>query len=179
MSRTLFIRIVLTVAAAAVCAGCDNPDPTKGYTTISQYRPDIKTIAVPIFQRGTYEYRRDIEFRLTEAVVKQIEAQTPYKVVDKSRADTLLTGTIQSIDPQVLSFVPHTGRAREIQLRVIVDFTWKDLRGEGKVLVERKNFRVVAEYIPEAPFSEDFFLGSEDAFNEMARRIVDQMAQPW
>jgi len=179
MSRTWFIRTVLTVTAAAVCAGCDNPDPTRGYTTISQYRPDIKTVAVPIFQRGTSEYRRDIEFPLTEAVVKQIEAQTPYKVVDKSRADTLLTGTIQSIDPQVLSFVPTTGRAREIQLRVVVDFTWKDLRGEGKVLVERKNFRVAAEYIPEAPFSEDIFLGSEDAFNKIALRIVDQMAQPW
>ncbi len=179
MSRTLFIRTVLTVTAAAVCAGCDNPDPTKGYTTISQYRPDIKTIAVPIFPARDLRISARHRVRLTEAVVKQIEAQTPYKVVDKSRADTLLTGTIQSIDPQVLSFVPHTGRAREIQLRVIVDFTWKDLRGEGKVLVERKNFRVAAEYIPEAPFSEDFFLGSEDAFNEMARRIVDQMAQPW
>lgn len=179
MGRTLLIRTALAVTAAVVFAGCDNPDPTKGYTTISQYRPDIKTVAVPIFRRGTYEYRRDIEFRLTEALVKQIEAQTPYKVVDKGRADTLLTGTIQSIDPQVLSFIPHTGRAREIQLRVIVDFTWQDLRGPGKVLVEKKNFRVAAEYIPEAPFSEDLFLGSEDAFNEMARRIVEQMAQPW
>lgn len=179
MSRISLILTVPALTVVALCAGCSNPDPTKGYTTISQYRPDIKTVAVPIFRRGTYEYRRDIEFRLTEAVVKQIEAQTPYKVVDKGRADTLLTGTIQSIDPQVLSFIPRTGRAREIQLRVIVDFTWKDLRGEGKLLVEKKNFPVAAEYIPEAPFSEDFFVGSEDAFDKMARLIVEQMAQPW
>lgn len=179
MNRIVFVCAVLAVTAAAVCTGCSNPDPTKGYTTISQYRPDIKTIAVPIFHRGTQEYRRDIEFRLTEAVVKQIEAETPYKVVDKSRADTLLTGTIQSVDSQVLSFNPDTGQAREIQLCVTVDFTWKDLRGEGKVLVERKKFRVTAEYIPHEPLREDFFLGSEDAFNKMALRIVEQLAAPW
>ena len=179
MNRTLLGMTVLAVTAAVVFTGCGNPDPTKGYTTISQYRPDIKTIAVPIFRRGTYEYRRDIEFRLTEALVKQIEAQTPYKVVSKGNADTELTGTIQSIDQQVLNFDPGTGRAREIQLRVTVDFTWKDLRGEGKVLVNRKNFRVAAEYIPPRPFNEDFFLGSEDAFNKMARRLVEQLAQPW
>ncbi len=178
MNRTSLAMTVLAVTAA-VFTGCGNPDPTKGYTTISQYRPDIKTIAVPIFRRGTYEYRRNIEFRLTEAVVKQIEAETPYKVVDKARADTLLTGTIQRIEQNVLSFNPRTGQAREIQLRVIVDFTWKDLRGEGKVLVDRKNFRAASEYIPTEPFNEDFFLGSEDAFGEMARRIVEQLAQPW
>ena len=179
MNRIIFIWTVLAVTAAAVCTGCSNPDPSKGYTTIDQYRPEIKTIAVPIFRRGTYEYRRDIEFRLTEALIKQIEAQTRYKVVSKGRADTELTGTIRAIDQQVLSFAPDTGRAREIQMRIIVDFTWKDLRGEGKVLVERKNFRVAAEYIPPDPFNEDFFLGSEDAFNKMARRIVGQLAQPW
>ena len=178
MNRIIFICAVLATTAAAVCTGCSNPDPTKGFTTIDQYRPGIKTIAVPIFRRGTYEYRRDIEFRLTEALVKQIEAQTRYKVVRKGKADTELTGTIQSIDQHVLSFAPGTGRAREIQLRVIVDFTWKNL-DTGEVLVERKNFRVAADYIPPRPFNEDFFQGSEDAFNKMARRIVGQLAQPW
>ena len=178
MNRTSLGMTVLMVTVAAVFTGCSNPDPNKGYTTISQYRPDIKTIAVPIFRRGTYEYRRNIEFRLTEAVVKQIEAQTHYKVVDKSQAETLLTGTIQSVDPQVLSFNPNTGRAREIQLRIVVDFTWKNLN-TGEVLVTRKNFRVATEYIPEAPLSEDFFRGSEDAFDKMARRIVEQLRQRW
>ena len=177
MNRTLLGITVLMVTAAVVCTGCSNPDPNRGYTTTSQYRPDVKTIAVPIFRRGTYEYRRNIEFRLTEAVVKQIEAETPYKVVDKGRADTLLTGIVH-VKQDVLGFDPGTGRAREIQLRVIVDFTWKNL-DTGEVLVDRKNFRVAAEYIPPEPFNEDFFLGSEDAFNKMARRIVEQLAQPW
>ena len=179
MNRTSLITTVLVLMIAAVCIGCGNPDPNKGYTTTSQYRTDVQTIAVPIFRRGTYEYRRDIEFRLTEALKKQIEARTHYKLVDKSRADTLLTGVIQSVEQDVLSFNQRTGRPREVQLRVTVDFTWKDLRPPGKMIKEKKNFRVAAEYLPSAPFSEDFFDGSEDAFNKMARRIVEQLAQRW
>lgn len=178
MNRMQFISVVLSALIVAACVGCTNPDPTRGYTTVSQYRQGIKTVAVPIFRRASNEYRRGIEFRLTEALTKQIEAQTPYKVVDKAKADTLLTGTIRRVRQNVLSFNPDTGRAREIQMRIIVDFTWKDLR-TGEVLLTKKDFRVAAEYIPPAPFREDFFLGSEGAFNKMARLIVEQLAQPW
>ena len=171
---------VLTVPLACLlgAVGCTNPDPTKGYTVASQYRPGIRTIAVPIWKRGTHEYRRDIEMRITEALVKHIETSTPYKVVDEARADTLLTGTLQRVHQRVLSYDPRFGTAREIQARFIVDFTWKDLR-TGQILVDREDFRVVSTYIPPAPFREDFFLGSEDAVNKLARRVVEQFAQPW
>ncbi len=177
MNRMRIIFAVLSVMVAA-CIGCTNPDPTQGFTMSSQYRRDVRTIAVPIFRRGTDEYRRDIEFRLTRAVVKHIEADTHYKVVKKPRADTLLSGTIRKVEEDVLSFNPHTGRAMEIQMRLIVDFTWKDLR-TGEVLLDKKNFHVASDYIPARPLSEDFFLGSEDAFNKMARRIVEQLRQKW
>ncbi len=170
MNRTWTVFAV-GLAAAASAAGC-------GYNLRSDYRPGIRTVAVPVWRRGTQEYRRDIEIRLTEALVKHIEASTPYKVVDASRADTLLAGTLKSATQRVLTFDPRMGRAREIQLRLIADFTWKDLRS-GEILVDRKDFRVATTYIPEAPLSEDFFLGSEDAVNKLARRVIEQMKQPW
>lgn len=179
MNRASLITTVLVLMVVVACVGCGNPDPNKGYTTTSQYRTDVRTIAVPIFRRGTYEYRRDIEFRLTKALIRHIEAETHYKVVDKSRADTLLTGVIQSVEQDVLSFNPRTGLAREIQMRVTVDFTWKDLRPPGEIIREEKGFSVSADYIPSAPFNEDFFLGSEDAFDKMARRIVEKLRRRW
>ena len=124
------------------------------------------------------EYRRDIEIRLTEAVVKRIESDTPYKVTDKARADTVLKGTLGPVEQRVLSFDPHTGLAREIQIRLIVDFTWTDLR-TGEVRLRKRGFRVASEYIPPAPFAEDFFLGSESAIDRIAQRIVEQLANPW
>lgn len=166
------------LGAVAWLGGCSNTDPTEGYTLRSQYRQNVKTVAVPIWRRAAGEFRRDLEIRLTAALVRRIEAETPYKVVDKKDADTLLEGTLRAVQQRVLSFDPRTGRAREIQARFLVDFTWKDLRS-GDVLVAKKAFPAAAEYIPAAPFGEDFFVVSEDALNKVAQRIVEQLAEPW
>src|SRR5437868_12374198 len=53
------------------------------------YRPDIRTVHVPMIQSDSY--RRYLGERLTEAVVKEIELRTPYKVVDADSADSVLT----------------------------------------------------------------------------------------
>ena len=169
--------IILALAAAAL-AGCANFDPTKDYTVSSQYPSDVKTVCVPIFNRGAAVFERDLEIRLTEALGKRIEAETHYKVVDKARADTLLTGTLKRIQRHVMSFDPNTGQARDIELALTVDFLWTDLRS-GQVRVEKKDFPISATYIQLAPFSEDFFQGSEDALNRIALRMVEQMARPW
>lgn len=178
MSRLWTVLAVVCLAAAAAGSGCANTDPTRAYTTRSQYRQGIKTVAVPMWKRGAGEFRRDIEIRLTESLVKRIEAETPYKVVDKARADTLLAGTLLSVKQHVLSFDPRTGQAREIQGRFMVEFTWKDLR-TGKMLADVKKFPVTAEYVPERPLGQDFFTVSEDALNKLAGRIVEQLAEDW
>ena len=45
--------------------------------------PDVSTVYVPMIESGSY--RRDLGERLTEAVAKQIELKTPYKVVGRRR----------------------------------------------------------------------------------------------
>src|SRR5687768_8924245 len=55
----------------------------------SLYRPDIRTVHVPVVQSDSY--RRYLGERLTEAVVKQIELKTPYKVVGSDSADSVLS----------------------------------------------------------------------------------------
>jgi hypothetical protein len=47
-------------------------------------------VAVPIFENDTYV--RDVEFELTDAVIKELEARASYKVTARMSADTLLTG---------------------------------------------------------------------------------------
>src|SRR5947208_344009 len=67
-----------------------------GYTTQPNYDTSIHTVHVPIFKNDTL--RRGLEFELTRAVVREIEAKTPYKVVsDCNHADTELTGTIVTL----------------------------------------------------------------------------------
>ncbi|MBS3733381.1 MAG: hypothetical protein KGY99_00445 [Phycisphaerae bacterium] len=167
-------RVMWTLAAGlAVSAtgGC-------GYSTASLYPQDVETVAVPIWQRGRHVYRRGVEIRATEAIVKHIESKTPYKVVTRATADTELTGTIERIAQEVMSYNPDTGRPRELEVTLFVSFTWKDLQS-GEVLVQRTNFPVSTTYIPHEPFGRDFFLGSEDALNDLARRVVEQLQNSW
>lgn len=44
-----------------------------GYHWNSLYREDVQTVAIPIFTNQSF--RRGVEFRLTEAVIKQLEAR--------------------------------------------------------------------------------------------------------
>ena len=85
---------------------------------------------------------------------------------------------VQGVDQHVLSFDPRTGQAREMEVRLTVDFTWKDLR-TGKILAQKRNFRAVSTFIPPEPFNETLFLAEEDALNRLALRIVEQMSAPW
>ncbi|MCK4603061.1 MAG: hypothetical protein KAU28_11380 [Phycisphaerae bacterium] len=168
--------MLLTVAAGVLC-GCGS-DPTSSYTVQDQYRGGIKTVAVPVWTRGKDIYRRGLEFRLTEAVQKRVELNTPYKIAKRPVADTLLTGTIDLIEQQELSRDPNTGLPREKEITIIISFEWKDLRS-GKSLVKCGNFRVTDTYISHTPFSEDFFQGSEGVINKAAERIVEKMEAPW
>jgi hypothetical protein len=176
ISKKVWIWLFVAFTAASAW-GC-SADPTKGYSLASQYDTGIKTVCVPIWTRGRNVFRREIEFRLTEAVVKKIELDTPYKVVDKARADTELRGTLDLVSQRVLSFNPDNGLPRETEITMSVSFTWTDLRS-GKAIKQVANLRQSAVYIPPSPLSEDFFQGSEDVVNRLAQRVVEQMESDW
>src|SRR3954447_9094481 len=103
-------RLLLFLLPAACCllTGCgyqhNGQVDTSGKTSYkwsSLYREDINTVAVPIF--ANKDFRRGVEFRLSEAVVKQMEAHTPYRVDPRARAGTILEGEIVSVDLSTLS----------------------------------------------------------------------------
>jgi hypothetical protein len=172
----MWATVVLLLAAGGL-AGCSD-DPSQGYSVASQYRSGISSVAVPIWDRGPDVYRRGLEKRITEAVIKRIELNTPYKVTTRDVADTELTGKLTQISQQVMNVDPDTGAARELEMTLTVSFTWRDLRS-GKTLAHRKSFSAAGNYIPQAPLGEDFFQGSEDVINRLAERIVEQMEAPW
>lgn len=165
------VRLLLLFAAAASMVGC-------GYTMKSPYPSDVRTVAVPIWTRGQNVYRRGLEDKLTEALVKRIETDTPYKVVKKDVADSELTGQIKKIEQRILSKNPDTGLPRELEITFYLNFTWKDLR-TGENMVEHTNFSIADTYVTAAPIGEEFFEGSEAVINRAARRVVETMMADW
>ncbi len=170
-------RIAIVLMALTVCgiSGC-NTDPTVGYTTRDQYRQGIRTIYVPMWNRNKDVYRRKLEFRISEAVVKEIGASTRYRISEESRADTILTGEVVKVVRDVMAFNPDTGDPLEKEIIITFAFQWTDLRS-GEVLAENAALEVTATYIPD--LGTDFFQGSQDLVDKAARRVVEHMEAEW
>lgn len=166
---------VARVTALAVLAGgligC-------GYTTQSMGRPGIKTIAVPVWQRGRNVYRRGLEFRLTEAIKKRIGLETDYVIANREHADSELVGSVDKISRQGLSRNPDSGMIQEEQITLHLSFAWTDLR-TGKEIIPKKSFPVAETRVITSSAGQDFYQGSEATINKAARLIVEELEQPW
>lgn len=159
--------LMLLAVAGFGLVGC-------GYSSKPPFHESVRTVAVPIFVNKTF--RREFEFRLTEAIDKNIEYRTPYKIAARKDADTLLTGEIVKVEENVLTRRFGTNLPRENELTVVVNFTWKDLRS-GRILVERKNFNRYATEIPQ--IGERVADAEQLAVERLATAIVDQMQSDW
>ncbi len=166
-------RVILRLSAAFVAvsavglSGC-------GYSTARPFRSDIQSIHVEMFH--SKEFRRELEFRLSEAIVKRIEMDTPYRIATQRTADALLTGEVLSVENRSFGDDFDLDRPREIGSTVTVRFRLQDMR-TGEILVERPRFVYQTSYIP--PVGETFTQGMTRALDGMAEQIVETMESPW
>ncbi|MCA9076642.1 MAG: LptE family protein [Planctomycetaceae bacterium] len=152
-----------------------------GYMVGGAYAPDIRTVHVPTFT--TDSYRRGFELQLTEAVQKQIQSRTPYRLTKGPGADTRLTGHIVEVRKDVLTETKFDD-PRELQLSLAVEVRWEDLR-TGQVLSSRQMplsgeaVQLIAhsEYAPEVGHS--LATATQDVTESLARQIVGMMEVPW
>jgi hypothetical protein len=151
-----------------------NAQSKNGYKWRSLYREDIQTVAVPIFQNK--DFHRNVEFSLTHAIIKDIEATSPYKVVSRETADTILEGEITRVRTATISLDPKSVLPQEQVQQITVDFRWKDLR-TGKILVERRAFDQTSPYYP--TLGESQFIAQQDAVERLAVGIVQELQADW
>jgi hypothetical protein len=173
--------LVVVAAVMALPLGCgynqQGSDKNKldtGYRWNSLYREDVQTVAVPIFTNRTYS--RGLEFRLTEAVVKQLELHAPYKVVPKERADTVLEGQIVDVSSMTLSKDYRTNLPREQQITLVVSFIWKDLRN-GRILAQRSRLEQSGVYVEN--LGESRYVGEQEAIEQFGLSIVQELQADW
>lgn len=171
------VRACLLCGAIAVVGACSS-DPTKGYAvgTGSAFSRDIRTVHVPIFQNDTYA--KGLEFELTDAVIKEIQRTTPWKVTSSGNADTLLEATITDADLQRLTTQRDSGLTQEQAVSVTVSFNWRDTRS-GKTLVGREKFTASDTFIPAYPVRERIEVGETGAIQKMARDMVAELRSSW
>jgi hypothetical protein len=147
----------------------------------SLFPTEVHTVYVPMIQSNSF--RPNLGERLTEAVVKEIENRTPYKVVGQDQADSVLTATIVNEGKHVL--VPDlSGDAREIQVAMTVRVNWSDKK--GRVFREEKSIPLSSEFVDitgtgnvAAEVGQSVDVAQQQAINRMAEQIVGLMEKPW
>lgn len=160
--------------AGGVLSGC-------GYNIGAPHATHVRTVHVPTFQCA--DFRRGFEFQLTEAVQKQIQMRTPYRLAKEPGADTRLTGRIISIDKRV----PNQNRfddPRELELSIGLEVKWEDLRS-GQIINQQTvplagnaaQLLGSTSFAPEA--GQSMATATQETVNILARQVVGLMEVPW
>ena len=166
----VFFCGVIIVGSLGLC-GCSAEE----YCSESLFSEDIESVYVEMFDNQTFI--RDVEYKLTEVLAKQIEASTPYKIIsDRNRADTVISGQISSIGNSVLSLDRETGRTIERERTIVAVVSWKNLK-TGELLIDHESVSAAASYSVWQSQGEDY--SSTLAANNLAKRIVERMEKQW
>lgn len=168
-SRRAFCSM-LGMALAGAAGGC-------GYSVRPPYNREIRTVYVPIFRSLTF--RRDLNLMLSEAVCKEIERTTPYKVVGTPEgADSTLTGEVVFADKNLVVENPQN-LPRQLSADLTVNVRWTDNRtstGDPKD-VGSVTLRETVTFSPE--FGDTSMSAYQKACQKMAMQIASMMEQPW
>lgn len=162
------LGLLALLAGVSLLTGC-------GYSSGGLYRQGVQTVYVEMFQ--TREFRREIEFQVTEAIRKQIDRSTPYRNAEsKEKADTILSGEVLEWREATLGRSFETGLPRETAGTLVIRYRWQDMR-TGKLLVEQPRLVTTVQFVP--PAGETVFTGRYQAADQIARLVVESMAASW
>ena len=147
------------------------------------YPSHIKTVHVPVFE--SLSFRRNLGEQLSEAVVKEIEAKTPYKVVGSAAdADSVLTCKVIK-DTKRMIVQDWYNDPRQIQVVMQVQVTWIDRKGDvlresGPIMISpATSTQVTATSIMTAETGQSVATSQQQAIARAAEQIVGMMEMPW
>ena len=149
--------------------------------TRSLYRNDVRTINVPVVRSDSF--RPELGVQLTEAVQKEIERRTPYKLADAALADSVMAIRLTNDSKRVIGET-NTDEPRILENVVTIELKWTDRRGMDLVSTRfappgetTHYFAERNDFVPEAGQS------GATSFQRLAERlanhIVDQMESRW
>ncbi len=145
-----------------------------GYKAGGPYRTDVQTVYVEM--AGSKEFRRELEFKLTEALKKRIGSDTPYRLAPREKADTILETEVLEERQNALAPDYTTRQPREKALTLAVRVQWKDVR-TGRMLIAHPALLQTVDYLPTAGEQEPY--AQERALDKLAARITALMYEDW
>ena len=172
--RILFTAVLLNLA---LCAGC----ATYHIGNQDLFASNVRTVAVSIPENRTW--RRGYSERLTEAIVREIENRTPYKVVPECRADTILRISIADESKDV-NFQNDWADPRELVVGITIKAEWIDrrtneLRQSQNINTKEAALDISANTSLIAEAGQSNATSSQTLMTKIAQRIVGMMEVSW
>jgi hypothetical protein len=148
----------------------------------SLYRQDVRTVQVPIVESDSL--RRQLGERLTEAIVKQLELNSSYKVVGSAdAADSVLRCRLIGDQKRVVAET-RTDEMRATALSFQVQMEWVDRRNQS--LLQRTELPLPSSLLTIAQSKtmiaetgQSVASTQQAALEALARQIVEQMEAAW
>lgn len=141
---------------------------------------DVTTVFVPMVESASF--RPGLGETLTEAICKEIESRTPYKVVGNANADSILKAELIA-DSKRVAVENKFDEQRFTDVNYQVRVTWINRRGspiyENTVPLppEFVELGQSAAYIPE--YGQSYTTTELQIAQNIARQIVGMMENPW
>lgn len=166
-----FLTLLLSVAGCA----------TYQFGSNSLYNANVRTIYIPVVRNDTF--RHEIGVQLTEAIIREVEMRTPYKVVGDPNADSTLTCRVSNQGKRVIAENAFD-EPRVLNTSISVELTWTDRRGNllltnRFVPVGELSFYFIqgADFVPEG--GQSMATAQHQAVEQLAQQIVSQMETRW
>lgn len=177
MAIPSLVKLLVTLTGVVLAIGCASY--RMGSDTL--YAPDVQTVYVPMIESDSF--RRDLGERLTEAVVKEIELKTPFKVVGTLDADSILSTRLVSDTKRVIVENANDD-PRVLELNMVAEVTWLNRRREPLRLPttlalppELLPFNQTSTMIAEG--GQSIATAQQQAIERLAQQIVSTMEEQW
>ncbi len=172
MWPTAVVVLAASVPAILALPGCSG---VAGYSNEALYPAEIRSVCLEMFDNRSF--RRGVEYALSDALAKRIEATTPYKIVSsRDRADSIISGQLVSIDQSALSIERDLAIPLEKEVVLTAVVNWKNLN-TGQLMINNRTVVATASY---SDFQDqDFTYASALAANKLAQKIVELMETKW
>ena len=166
--RLLWLFVVALVSGQSI--GCASYHMGNQYL----YRSDIRTVHVFMFESDSD--RRYLGQRLTEAVIKEVELNTPLTITDPQISDSFIRGRLVRESKRVAG-ENINDEPRTLGVNWVVEVDWVDRAGVP--LMQRQVVRISrdAEFVPEG--GQSMATAQQEIIERMARDVVSQMQMPW
>ena len=156
---------LLTASCAGYRLGADRPAVMEG----------IHTLAVPVFRNDSSIPRSSV--LITNRVIRQLQVDGSYRVVDGSQADAIVRGTIRPVRRhQLRSEKLNTLRTLEQEVRLVLDYSVETR--SGAVLTTGTVEGATSTFL-DVNFQRSEYQALDEAAARLAEDLVSRLAEGW